>query len=74
MACPEGCISGAGQPISPASARKARAMGLYRADKLCLLKRSDENPIIAPIYRNLSPEDVHHIMHVRYKAAVKKID
>ena len=72
MACPEGCISGAGQPATPASVRQARARGLYRADKLCLLKRSDENPIIDPIYQNLTAEDVHHIMHVHYKTPVKK--
>jgi len=72
MACPEGCISGAGQPVTPASARQARARGLYRADKLCLLKRSDENPIITPIYQDMSAEEVHKIMHVHYEIPAKK--
>ena len=72
MACPEGCISGAGQPHTNAAARKARARGLYRADKLCLLKRSDENPVIGPIYQTLSDEEIHHIMHASYMGEEKE--
>ena len=68
MACPEGCISGAGQPLTHAPARKARAKGLYLADKLCLLKRSDENPVVTSVYQNMTAEEIHKTMHIHYGA------
>ena len=45
MACPTGCIGGAGQPESFLEDKKKRSSGLYTADKSALVKRSDENPV-----------------------------
>ncbi|MBR5267032.1 MAG: [Lachnospiraceae bacterium] len=46
MACPTGCIGGAGQPEGFLSDKQARAAGLYTTDKSALVKRSDENPVV----------------------------
>jgi NADH-quinone oxidoreductase subunit G len=44
MACPGGCVSGAGQPYVPDSEKELRGKGLYMADKVSSIKRSEENP------------------------------
>ncbi|HEX3078569.1 MAG TPA: [FeFe] hydrogenase, group A, partial [Lachnospiraceae bacterium] len=44
MACPGGCISGAGQPFSHQPEKIDRAKGIYKADKVSQIKRSEENP------------------------------
>ena len=46
MACPTGCIGGAGQPEGFLSDKVKRSQGLYTADKGALVKRSDENPVV----------------------------
>ena len=48
MACPGGCIGGAGQPVDTGEARKGP--GLYRADKGQQLRRSTDNPLVARVY------------------------
>lgn len=66
MACPGGCISGAGQPYVPDSEKKERGKMLYAADKLCSIKRSEENPLMMALYGGLLKGRVHELLHVSY--------
>lgn len=64
MACPGGCIGGAGQPLPQnAEIREARAKGLYGADNTAQIKRSEENPTVTTLYNGLL-KDKAHILHV----------
>ena len=69
MACPGGCINGGGQPFVPAAEKAQRGAGLYAADKLCSIKRSDENPLMMSLYGGLLKGRVHELLHVHYGAA-----
>ena len=66
MACPGGCVSGAGQPFVSASEKEKRGKGLYSADRICNIKRSEENPLIMPLYNGLLKGRVHELLHVSY--------
>jgi NADH-quinone oxidoreductase subunit G len=71
MACPGGCISGAGQPINTdITAKKARAKGIYRADTLSQLRKSQDNPIVTKFYENWlqkpNSHEAHHTLHTSY--------
>jgi NADH-quinone oxidoreductase subunit G len=66
MACPGGCVSGAGQPPAAAARKETRGKGLYSADKLCNIKRSEENPLMMPLYNGLLKGRVHELLHVNY--------
>ena len=69
MACPTGCIGGAGQPEGFLSDKEARAAGLYTADKSALVKRSDENPVVQQLYETGMLKDrAHELLHVHYHA------
>ena len=71
MACPGGCISGGGQPFAPSAEREMRGKGLYSADRLCGIKRSEENPLMLSLYNGLLKGRVHELLHVDYAAAGK---
>ncbi len=66
MACPGGCISGAGQPFTQLANRENRGKGLYSADKLCSIKRSEENPLMMSLYTGILKGRVHELLHVKY--------
>ena len=67
MACPMGCISGAGQPFSYVEEKRDRANGLYTTDKLSMFKRSNENPIVTDMYEHgVLKERAHELLHVHY--------
>jgi NADH-quinone oxidoreductase subunit G len=66
MACPGGCISGAGQPPVSAPVKEERGKGLYAADRLCAVKRSEENPLMMNLYNGLLKNRVHELLHVSY--------
>lgn len=69
MACPTGCIGGAGQPESFLEDKKKRSSGLYTADKSALVKRSDENPVVTKLYEDGVLKDrAKELLHVHYKA------
>ena len=69
MACPTGCIGGAGQPESFLEDKKKRSSGLYTADKSALVKRSDENPVVTKLYEDGVLKDrARELLHVHYKA------
>jgi NADH-quinone oxidoreductase subunit G len=63
MACPGGCVGGAGQPIPQSSyTKKQRAKGIYNADKMAQIKRSEENPMIIAFYNGML-RNKHHLLH-----------
>ncbi len=70
MACPGGCVSGAGQPFADAGAHAQRGEGLYSADRLTSIKRSEENPLVMGLYSGLLKGKVHKLLHVHYAGAV----
>lgn len=72
MACPDGCISGAGQPYVPEAEKALRGKGLYSADKLCSVKRSEENPLMMSLYSGLLKGRVHELLHVSYAGSKKE--
>lgn len=66
MACPGGCVCGGGQPFVTAEAKSKRGDGLYAADKLCSIKRSEENPMTALLYDGILKGKEHELLHVKY--------
>ena len=61
MACPGGCISGGGQPFASSAEKEKRGAGLYSADKLCNIKRSEENPLMMTLYNGILKGRVHEL-------------
>ncbi len=67
MACPMGCIGGAGQPFSYIPEKRERAKGLYTTDKSAMVKRSNENPVVIDLYENgVLKNKAHELLHVHY--------
>ncbi len=72
MACPQGCISGGGQPIVPSpEAIKKRREALYDIDDKSALRASHQNPFIIQLYKEYLGEPLgeksHHYLHTHYK-------
>jgi len=73
MACPGGCVGGAGQPVVVSGdTRRKRAKGLYDADKMMKAHKSQENPEIAKLYAEhlgaVGGEKAHHLLHTKYQS------
>ncbi len=72
MACPGGCVNGAGQPISCKDARikEDRMEGLYKEDKNLAVRNSHENPEIQKLYKEFletpGSKLAHHLLHTTY--------
>jgi NADH-quinone oxidoreductase subunit G len=66
MACPGGCVSGAGQPPALFPEKETRGRGLYAADKLSGIKRSEENPLMMNLYSGVLKGRVRELLHVHY--------
>ncbi|MFW5845910.1 MAG: [Fe-Fe] hydrogenase large subunit C-terminal domain-containing protein [Planctomycetota bacterium] len=72
MACPGGCIAGAGQPISKdQDIRVRRAQGLYRADSGMPLQTAQDNHLVQHCYaEHLGPVGgtaAHELLHTGYQ-------
>lgn len=68
MACPGGCIGGAGQPLPfDSRIKEMRAKGIYQADRVSQIKRSEENPVIMALYNGILREK-RHLLHVSRRA------
>lgn len=67
MACPGGCVSGAGQPMAAREEKARRGKSLYAADKMCHFKRSEENPLIRYLYQGILKDREHELLHVKYR-------
>jgi NADH-quinone oxidoreductase subunit G/NADP-reducing hydrogenase subunit HndD len=64
MACPGGCISGGGQPISlDINYRAKRIAGLYDDDRHLSLRKSHENPEVKQLYAEFLKEPCGHLSH-----------
>jgi len=66
MACPGGCVSGAGQPFAKTRGKAKRGLGLYQADKMNSINRTDENPLMDSLYSGVLKGRVHELLHVHY--------
>ena len=66
MACPGGCVAGAGQPFARSTEKRMRAEGLYKNDKALQIKRSEENPLVDTLYQDLLKNREHELLHVSY--------
>ena len=65
MACRRGCIMGGGQPPRAGDRTKsARAQGLYRADNVTSIRKSDENPLVQALYQGMLKDKAHELLHV----------
>ena len=71
MACPGGCVAGAGQPFARRKEKRMRGEGLYKLDKSSQLKRSEENPLVMDLYDDLLKNRTHELLHVHYKEQEK---
>ena len=73
MACPGGCISGAGQPtLTDPTVRKRRAQGLYNSDKGQQLQKSQDNHLVTKCYEEHlggkpGSHEAHHSLHTSYQ-------
>jgi len=67
MACPGGCVSGAGQPYISQRHRVKRGEGLYRADSVSAIKRSQDNPLMKELYGGMLKGREHELLHVDYQ-------
>lgn len=72
MACPGGCIGGAGQPYhhGDISILEKRTQGIYKEDRGKEIRKSHENPMIKEIYRDFLGEPygekAHELLHTKY--------
>ena len=71
MACPGGCVGGAGQPVTTSrNARALRTKGLYHADKMLQLHKSQDNVFITECYAKflgeIGGEKAHHLLHTSF--------
>lgn len=78
MACPGGCIGGAGQPLNATSeVKKARSKGIYNADKLSQLRKSQDNPVVAKFYekwlKRPNSHEAHETLHTNYTSRARII-
>jgi NADH-quinone oxidoreductase subunit G len=73
MACPGGCIGGAGQPTRfNGTAKKARAKGLIHIDKMLQLQKSQDNMFVAECYAKhlggIGGHGAHELLHTHYQS------
>ncbi len=73
MACPGGCIGGAGQPYHHGNMEilRQRQKGIYTEDRNKKLRRSHENPMIQKAYEEFlgqpNSHKAHELLHTEYK-------
>ncbi|WP_340637869.1 NADH-dependent [FeFe] hydrogenase, group A6 [Miniphocaeibacter massiliensis] len=74
MACPGGCIGGAGQPYhyGDLSILRKRAEGIYKVDRDKKIRKAHENPMIKELYEEFlerpGSEKSEELLHTKYKA------
>lgn len=79
MACPGGCIGGAGQPVfADPLVKRQRTKGLYESDRMLELHKSQDNPYITELYETVlgdvgSPK-AHELLHTSYSSRKRIID
>lgn len=73
MSCPNGCIGGAGQPVTfDIKTKINRTKGLYDADRKLQLHKSQGNPFVTDLYTNSlekpGSHSAHHMLHTNYSS------
>jgi NADH-quinone oxidoreductase subunit G len=75
MACPGGCVAGGGQPKTQeqdAQITKIRTQGLYNAEKMAQIRKSQDNPVLAGLYKawldHPNSSKSHKYLHTHYHA------
>lgn len=64
MACPGGCVSGGGQPITKKTELSSdRSKGLYKLDRKSHIKSSEENPLITSLFEGML-KGRHDLLHL----------
>lgn len=72
MACPGGCVGGAGQPYHHGDFSKVekRLQAVYEEDAAKPIRKSHENPYIQELYKEYlgepCGEKAHHLLHTHY--------
>jgi NADH-quinone oxidoreductase subunit G len=71
MACPGGCIGGAGQPVyKDLSVRKTRTKVLYENDKTLELHKPQDNPYVQKMYEQFlgkpGSHEAHELLHSKH--------
>lgn len=80
MACPGGCIGGAGQPYHHGDSNiiRKRMEATYREDEGKPIRKSHENPSIIAIYKEYFGEPCghksHELLHTHYFDRSKKVE
>ncbi|MFO1478464.1 MAG: [FeFe] hydrogenase, group A [Verrucomicrobiota bacterium] len=79
MACPGGCIGGAGQPVScDVDIRRLRTQGLYDADKNMELHKPQENHYLTELYQKhlgeIGGHRAHDLLHTHYQNRRRTVD
>lgn len=81
MTCPEGCVSGGGQPKfildeDRKCALTSRKEGLYKHDSELKIRKSHENPFIKKLYKEFLTEPLgeksHHLLHTKFVSRKKE--
>lgn len=74
MACPGGCVGGAGQPYHKGNLEviTKRAQGIYKEDRNKKIRKSHENPMIKQLYSEylgeFYGEKAHELLHTKYSS------
>ncbi|MCL2005478.1 MAG: [FeFe] hydrogenase, group A [Planctomycetaceae bacterium] len=72
MACQMGCVGGAGQPVTNDwDIRRNRSEGLYKADKMLQLHKSQDNPVLQKCYADyfeggIGGKTAHKLLHTSF--------
>lgn len=79
MACPGGCIGGAGQPVwKDEAVRRKRTKGIYENDRMLELHKAQDNPYVRELYRSMLGEvgghKAHELLHTGYKSRKRITD
>lgn len=79
MACPGGCVGGAGQPVfSDPVVKRQRTKGLYENDRMLELHKSQDNPYITELYDtvlgDVGSHKAHELLHTSYRTRKRILD
>ncbi len=80
MACPGGCVAGAGQPVPMHhDTQELRTQGLYNADRENPLHKAQENPYLQKCYEEalggvVGHGKAHELLHTKYASRKRGAD
>ena len=80
MACPMGCVGGAGQPVSVGAVKKKmRAQGLFASDRNNQMRKAQENPAVKECYEKYlgggaASHKAHEVLHTHYVSRPQILD